>query len=163
MIRTVDFLSQADAEALLGLPMQPEIALISISTPGWPAPDLAQFSKMLQVEFDDVESPAPGKVLFDASHARVIIAFVEELHTAEAVFDLVVHCMAGMSRSPAIALFAAGMTQCLLPRREATARANQHVVEVLLAASGNIRAPADSMFHGTDSLHEGDFRNVDLA
>jgi predicted protein tyrosine phosphatase len=134
-IRTVDFVSQGDAE---GMPAQPNVAVISISTPGTWEPMLADFQHILRLEFHDVDDDDDAEpwVYFDAEHARQLIDFVERLHSADDSLNLVVHCKAGLSRSPAIAIYVAATTGCEFARRQEAVEANLFVLRVLSAASG---------------------------
>jgi predicted protein tyrosine phosphatase len=62
----------------------------------------SRFAAVLRLQFNDVlAAGAPTDVLFDEEHARRIIAFVKQWPLAERI---VVHCMAGVSRSPGVAL-----------------------------------------------------------
>ena len=116
--------------------MQDAVAMISISTPGTWEPDLADFAHVLKLEFHDVEDDAEPWVVFDADHARKIIEFVSRLHGAENAWEVIVHCKAGLSRSPAVALYIAAATGCDMPRREEADEANLLVLDVLTKASG---------------------------
>jgi predicted phosphodiesterase len=137
MIRSVDFVSQAAAEGLPGLPMQDSVAMISISTPGTWEPDLADFAHVLKLEFHDVEdADAEPWVVFDRAHAKAVIDFVNKLHDAEEAWDLIVHCKAGISRSAAVALYVADATNCAMPRIRDAWEANRLVLKVLTAESG---------------------------
>ena len=78
---------------------------ISISNPD--APDLvlsAKFKEVLRLRFDDVDERDVGSgyfVDFNEAHAREILAFADRWR---AVDRIVVHCLAGLSRSPAVAI-----------------------------------------------------------
>jgi predicted protein tyrosine phosphatase len=63
----------------------------------------ATFVAILRVAFSDIdESTAdPSEILFNEGHARQVTDFVRHLTNVDRV---VVHCMAGQSRSPGIAL-----------------------------------------------------------
>jgi predicted protein tyrosine phosphatase len=76
---------------------------ISISEPDMaPARLSPGFAAVLRLHFSDVtERSDPADVLFTAAHARAITAFLDEWPSAERV---VVHCLAGVSRSPGVAL-----------------------------------------------------------
>ena len=62
-----------------------------------------QFAAVLRLNFSDITgpSPAPLHVLFSEEHARAIVDFVRHWADADRI---VVHCMAGVSRSPGVAL-----------------------------------------------------------
>jgi hypothetical protein len=78
---------------------------ISISNPE--APDLVlsrRFKESLRLRFDDVDERDLGGgyfVDFNETHARDILAFVDTWRLADRI---VVHCLAGLSRSPAVAI-----------------------------------------------------------
>ena len=76
---------------------------ISIADPdAAPARLSPRFAAVLRLHFSDVtEAGEPTDVLFDAEHARVITEFLERWPGAGRV---VVHCHAGASRSPGVAL-----------------------------------------------------------
>ena len=76
---------------------------ISISDPeAAPARLSPRFAAVLRLHFNDVtEAGAPTDVLFAAEHARAIAQFLERWAGAGRV---VVHCLAGASRSPGVAL-----------------------------------------------------------
>lgn len=92
-------------------------AIISIYTPGDPAPELAiskETRGILQLAFDDLddfESVENGHryitylrryaTLFDAGHADSIALFHEQYR--ESVDAFIIHCDAGISRSGAVA------------------------------------------------------------
>jgi predicted protein tyrosine phosphatase len=56
---------------------------------------------LLQLAFADVDKPHPGYIAFNTDHAHDILDFVttnwRKIHT------LMIHCDAGLSRSPAVA------------------------------------------------------------
>ena len=61
-----------------------------------------KYAGILWLYFDDIETDVPG-VAFTKEHAREIIDVV----TANPDVDIYVHCMAGLSRSQAVAHFIA--------------------------------------------------------
>lgn len=83
-------------------PLGKEIC-ISIADPdAEPAQISDRFAAVLRLHFDDVtERGEPSDILFCAAHARAIRAFIQSWPVAERV---VVHCNAGVSRSPGVAL-----------------------------------------------------------
>jgi hypothetical protein len=76
---------------------------ISITDPKAPPVRLSpRFADVLRLSFNDiVASPLPSDVLFGAEHARHILTFLRRWPRAERI---VVHCIAGVSRSPGVAL-----------------------------------------------------------
>ena len=76
---------------------------ISITDPAAPAAELSdEFAAILRLRFSDiVAAESPEDVLFSPEHAATVIAFVERWRHAD---RLVVHCHAGQSRSPGVAL-----------------------------------------------------------
>ena len=61
-----------------------------------------KYAGILWLYFDDIETEVPG-ISFNEEHARQIIDVV----TSHPDVDIYVHCMAGMSRSQAVAHFIA--------------------------------------------------------
>jgi hypothetical protein len=76
---------------------------ISITDPAAPAAQLSpQFAAVLRLAFSDIVAmEGPEDVLFAPDHAAAIVEFVEQWRHAN---RLVVHCHAGASRSPGVAL-----------------------------------------------------------
>ena len=76
---------------------------ISIADPAAPAARLSpRFAAILRLAFSDIVAvETPAEVLFTPDHTDAIVAFVDRWRHAERI---VVHCHAGMSRSPAVAL-----------------------------------------------------------
>ena len=76
---------------------------ISISDPGWPPARLSsRFAEVLRLHFNDVtERGDPADMLFSDEHAQAIRSFLDRWPNVERV---VVHCAAGVSRSPGVAL-----------------------------------------------------------
>jgi predicted protein tyrosine phosphatase len=93
-------LSREDAEGYE--PRGREIC-ISISDPdAQPARVSPRFAAVLRLNFDDVtERGEPSDILFAENHAREIRDFLEAWPSAERVM---IHCNAGVSRSPGVAL-----------------------------------------------------------
>ena len=76
---------------------------ISISDPAAPAAELSRdFAAVLRLAFNDIVAvETPADVLFSPEHAAAVVEFVEQWRHAD---RLVVHCHAGQSRSPGVAL-----------------------------------------------------------
>jgi predicted protein tyrosine phosphatase len=93
-------LSRENAEAYE--PRGKEIC-ISISDPDAPPADVSsRFAAVLRLNFDDVtERGEPSDILFAEGHALEIRRFLDSWPGAERVM---VHCNAGVSRSPGVAL-----------------------------------------------------------
>jgi predicted protein tyrosine phosphatase len=93
-------LSRADAECYQPRGVE---ACISIGDPGAAPAQLSHaFVAVLRLAFNDIVSdPGPGDVLFAPEHAREIIRFVDQCPRVD---RFVVHCGAGVSRSPGVAL-----------------------------------------------------------
>jgi predicted protein tyrosine phosphatase len=93
-------LSREDAERYE--PRGTEIC-ISISDPDAPPAQVSpQFAAVLRLNFNDVtERGEPSDILFAEEHAREIRDFLNSWPSAERVM---VHCNAGVSRSPGVAL-----------------------------------------------------------
>ena len=133
-IRQVSFTSRLRAESLAA---SPHIAVISITDPGTPEASLdSGFTDVLRLSFFDAVPadeylPAPLPGMFDHVMARQIGDFVRELHAAPADVSLMAHCEYGVSRSAAVALFAAAHAGAPLAAREFAYDANHWVVELL--------------------------------
>jgi protein-tyrosine phosphatase len=76
---------------------------ISIATDhgDWPELDRTNCLGLLQLHFADLEDPHPGERLFDERDARRVLDFVGEVWPQ--IQLLVIHCQAGLRRSPAVA------------------------------------------------------------
>lgn len=102
-MQKVTFLSRSQAQAFRPTTHS---ALISISDrrdeplqpqPGW--------RDVLHLSFDDADVAATGVELMTEQQARDVLAFVRR--NRDDCAELVVHCLAGQSRSAAVALFCA--------------------------------------------------------
>lgn len=138
MLRSVDFLSRANAEAL---PARDDHVMVSISEPEAPPACLAlPEERILRLSFHDVDpagNPDGTWQLFDEEQARSVMDFLDQIQGSAAPWDLLVHCRAGISRSAAVALFAEAHTGCAFPRRPFAGLANEHVLSVLGKVSGH--------------------------
>lgn len=132
MINSVDFVSRGNA---ISLEAAQSIAVISIKSPLDVPPQLAEFGRLLQIEFQDVRSP-DDVWAFDKTHAAQIMDFVASLHAESKDYQCIVHCKAGVSRSAAIAMYVATATGCAFPRRDQASGANPLVLKVLCESSG---------------------------
>ena len=97
------FVVLSEEKARLYEPTGVEVC-ISITNPRGPSPRLSRrFAAILRLTFTDIARPSPHAFdrLFSEDDARKVLAFVQRWPAAERI---VVHCMAGQSRSPAIAL-----------------------------------------------------------
>jgi predicted protein tyrosine phosphatase len=98
-------LSQTRAEAYE--PTGREVC-ISVTDPAKvPARLSDRFAAILRLSFTDITEPIghPDYVLFDETHARAIVRFVQQWPDVDRI---VVHCRAGLGRSPGIAI---GLTE----------------------------------------------------
>ena len=134
-ISKVQYTSRKLAEQLRG---SPYMAVISITDPTTPEAKLDPlFRHVLRLSFydavpaDEFMPACPG--LFDHHMAARISTFIGELHAAPFEISLMVHCEYGISRSAAVALFAAALTGAPLEAREFTYEANPWVVDTLQA------------------------------
>ena len=97
----VVILSQTRAESYI--PSGDEVC-ISVTDPGkLPARLSDRFAAILRLCFTDITEPTglESDVLFTDDHAREIVTFVRGWREADRI---VVHCRAGLSRSPGIAI-----------------------------------------------------------
>lgn len=137
MIRSVDFISRLRAESLSA---RKDLAVISITEP---EADLAVLScdedRILRLVFHDVNPGGETETrwtLFDRTHAEQVLGFVRRVHADPQEFDLVIHCRAGISRSAALALFAAADTGCDFSRKPFAGLANKHMLTTLETMTG---------------------------
>jgi predicted protein tyrosine phosphatase len=102
LANTPEFVVLPRDEAELYEPRGKEIC-ISISDPDAPPARVSSnFEAVLRLNFDDVtERGEPSDILFAEDHAREIRKFVDSWPNAERVM---IHCNAGVSRSPGVAL-----------------------------------------------------------
>lgn len=57
---------------------------------------------ILRLHFHDVDSPRPGSIHFTRSMARQVADFVNK-HKRSLLEEVIIHCTAGLSRSPGLA------------------------------------------------------------
>jgi len=111
MIRKVTFVPQYVAQSIIP---DTNVAMISICTPEdrhnvklstkW-----ERTNKLLELDFHDIDREHPDYVVFSKEHAKAVIDFIEclsdESFEDNEVDTIIVHCLAGVSRSAAVALF----------------------------------------------------------
>ncbi len=90
--------------------------MISLLQPEWqPAtPSGLAPEHHLRLEINDITSPEPDQILPERAHVERLIAFLEDARGQ----SLLIHCYAGISRSPAAALVSMALDA---PGREETA------------------------------------------
>lgn len=104
-------------------------SIISITNSGDAPANLKEgWAQVLRLEFDDIDAEEEPLTLFSEQHARCVIQFVRECHKKE-IEGILVHCMAGVSRSAAVAKWIADRYQ--LPFNEKYMLYNKHVHKVL--------------------------------
>lgn len=140
-----------DLEEATRLAGDPRTAMISVTDPGIRAPLHSGFHEVLRLAFHDVGEDLPpgmadliglpeGEIEpFREDQARRLVAWADALAVAPDRLHVVVHCHAGVSRSPAIAWFLHQRHRAGL-RWEPYFAPNRRVLR-LLAWAGN--APAD--------------------
>jgi predicted protein tyrosine phosphatase len=102
-IRSVSFVSRAVACDLSPGPRQ---AVISITEPGsGPAPLRPGWAAILRLSFHDVDRNVEGYDPFSEEMAQVVLEWLDAVE--DEVDAVVVHCVAGISRSAAVARFIA--------------------------------------------------------
>jgi predicted protein tyrosine phosphatase len=94
-------LSRASAESYE--PTGGEVCISICNPDAAPVRLSSAFRDVLRLAFTDIASasPQPFDVLFSHEHAREILEFLERCPDVERI---VVHCVAGQSRSPAVAM-----------------------------------------------------------
>jgi predicted protein tyrosine phosphatase len=130
-IHSLQFLSVDEAENFT--PTEPTVA-ISILSPGRAA---ASFHVMvgdtLRLYFHDgvpKKSNPPETVLFSSEQALAVVDFLRRNHAQPEARHLLIHCEAGISRSAAIAVFAA--SECRVPLSGQFAFLNPWVLTTLV-------------------------------
>ena len=80
--------------------------VISLLDPGWPFPELGPryADRHLRLGFHDIQNPQEHYVMPCADHISELLGFVKGWDRSE---PLLIHCRAGISRSPAAAYIAA--------------------------------------------------------
>lgn len=118
-----------------------------------PTPPGLAAARHLRLEIDDIWEPAPDQVLPEAHHVETLIGFLRARAADESVL---LHCIAGVSRSTAAALVAlvldrdgeeAAMAR-LLRRAAPHARPNPRIVALadrLLGRDGRLIAACEAM------------------
>lgn len=117
--------------------------VVSILDPAWPVPPaLGAYGEhdRLELRFDDVIEPVPGRVPPGPQHIRELLALGRRLMAEPtATRHLLIHCGAGFSRSPAaVALLLAQAAQAIAPgeiaaevlRLRPTAWPNLRIIEL---------------------------------
>ncbi|MBP1682148.1 MAG: hypothetical protein H6Q35_2487 [Proteobacteria bacterium] len=134
MIESLEFLSLD--EALEFVPCRPTVA-ISILSPGRCAAALhPAIDDILRLYFHDGVARAdrhPGTVLFCAEQAQSVVDFLRRHHTRAPAQHLLIHCEAGISRSAAVAVFAA--SECRVALRGQFAFLNPWVLTTLVRSA----------------------------
>jgi len=131
MIRSLEYVSLD--EAVCFVPTEPTIA-ISILSPGRaPAALHASIDPVLRLYFEDTtakdgENARAG--VFSEAHARQVLDFIRTHKATPDPYHLLIHCEAGISRSAAVAVFAA--SECLLPLTGQFAFLNPWVLSTLV-------------------------------
>ena len=100
---TPEMLILSEAQARSYEPTGVEVC-ISITHPKGALPRLSdRFRAILRLAFSDIaaSSPYPWDVLFNEEHARDVLEFLATWREADCI---VIHCMAGQGRSPAVAM-----------------------------------------------------------
>lgn len=112
MFERVDFLSRAAAQTTPGMPAA---VLISLTDPGSPLPALHRgWCDVLRLQFFDADdevaaaAEAEGLRVCRPEDAELIVAFLDRWHgVADGPSVALAHCEQGISRSAAVARFAA--------------------------------------------------------
>jgi len=125
VVKQVLFASQAEAEKLAGLS---DWIVISITGPADPPAALKEgWGDILRLSFDDIDFAQDDMRPISAEDATRLVQFVRKY--ADTVDGVLVHCLAGISRSAAVAKFIAEKYQ--LPFPDAYASYNRLVYRTL--------------------------------
>lgn len=114
MIKTIRYMARVEAENLRNHLASPtSVAVISVTDPGKPVAAIdISIERILRVSFLDCgnEFNREGIGSLNMEQRNHIVDFIRLLHADEREYELVVHCNFGISRSCAIAKFAAVVT-----------------------------------------------------
>lgn len=99
-------------------------------------------NRTLHLVFHDIVRPENGLIIFNANHAQQIIKFIDRVKDEKEL--LVVHCNAGMSRSPSVACFVRDAYGINLPEKalghsQDTFYRNDHVYKTLIDVYNKIQ------------------------
>lgn len=168
MFDSVTFISRKHAERIYDRHRKAERVIISVTTPAvtietrdvWEELEAAamvpthpakldehSWADVLRLEFHDAEPSATKKfrIYFSEKQAMEVIEFLSK-HAGTGVKEVFVHCDAGISRSAAIAKFAAQQYGMYFDPKYSVY--NKFVFSTLLKVSGQIpRGPEDSAFN----------------
>ena len=158
--RVEEVVAQSGAAAVVSLLNPP----LTPSRPAGIKPD-----RHLILELSDIIAPKDGHILAGVRHIEDLLAFVRKWDRAQ---PLVVHCYAGVSRSPAAAFIAAcaltpGPEIAIarnLRRLSASATPNKHLIalaDTFLSRDGRMIAAIESIGRGADCF-EGETFFMDL-
>lgn len=131
MIESIVYLSLDGA-----LEFKPQVQTIAISilSPGRAQATLhPEIAPVLRLYFEDTtgkEGTPPASGIFNSDQARETIEFIRHHRDKPEPCHLLVHCEAGISRSAAIAVFAA--SECSIPLTGQFAFLNPWVLSVLV-------------------------------
>jgi predicted protein tyrosine phosphatase len=147
-------------------------SLISLLSPPAAAPRPSRIARQrhLVLGLSDIVAPRDGHVLAGADHIEALLAFLRGWDGAR---PLVIHCYAGVSRSPAAAFIAAcaltprpeGEIARDLRRLSPSATPNWHLIALadsLLSREGRMVAAIESIGRGAECF-EGEIFCMDLA
>lgn len=114
MVSFIQYMSRSQAENSAKTDFPGDMAaIISISDPGKPkpAPD-SSFDEKIFLAFSDTndEFSLERMAVDKDSEIAKIVGFIDRIHRSKRIYSLVVHCNFGLSRSCAVAKYAAKAT-----------------------------------------------------
>ncbi len=150
--------------------------VVSLLAPGARAPRFASLApgRHLVLGVSDIVAAQEGHVLAGADHVEALLAFVRAWdESPERDRPLLIHCYAGVSRSPAAAFIAAcALTSApeaeiaaRLRRLSPSATPNSHLIalaDARLSRDGRMVAAIESIGRGADCF-EGEIFFMDMA
>jgi predicted protein tyrosine phosphatase len=116
--------------------------VISLLDPDSLIPDLGPTydGKHLQLRFHDVQLPTDGQILPSAEHVDRLLRFLNARSPSE---SLLIHCRAGIGRSPAAAFIAACYLNPSVP---------EHKIAAALRRAAPFARPNDTLIHLADTV-----------
>ena len=97
----IDVVNRARITTLKG---NKETGVISIFSSNDTAPKISrEFKSCIKLQFDDIDDMREGLILFNESMANKLLNYVDKC-VLLGVYKLIIHCDAGLSRSPGVAV-----------------------------------------------------------
>jgi len=116
--------------------------VVSLLDPGFDFPELGQAyaGKHLRLRFHDVHVPTEGQIVPAVEHVDRLLGFLGAASSGE---DVLIHCRAGIGRSPAAAFIAACFLNPDVPERK---------IAVALRRAARLARPNETLIRLADTV-----------